>query len=98
MMNFTEIKNNTKKAADIVADRFNDLGSIFEAYESPSTKKVRAYNDIEDRAKATPGYNNDLHVCSAGCQTFSTVYTYTEDSKTYVVKDTPSYTYRVELA
>ena len=92
----TEIKKNTKKAAQIIADTFNNLGSIFDAYVRPSSRKVFAYKEIERRAEATPGYNYDLHVCAAGCQTFSTTYTYTDAGKTYVVKDTPSYTYLVE--
>lgn len=99
MLNFTEIKENTKKAAEIIADTFNDLGSIFEAYGSCSAAKREAWKEIEARALATPGYNHDLHVCGRYTSNFSTVYTYTdENGATYAVKDTKSYTYRTKIA
>ena len=95
-MTYTEIKKNTKKAADIIADTFRDLGSIYEAYGRCSAKKIQAWEEIKSRAKSTPGYNNDLHVCSKCTNFFTTAYTYTDGEKTYVVKDTPAYTYLVE--
>ena len=98
MMNFTEIKKNTKKAAEMIADTARDLGSIYQAYGRCSANKVRAWQDIKERAEKTPGYNNDLHLCSKSTSFFTTVYTYTDGGKTYIVKDTPTYVYRTELA
>lgn len=95
----TEIKNTTKAGQAILSDynRPTAARTIYEAYGRPSAAKVRAYEDIARRAADTPGYNHDLKVCGAGSHFFSTVYSYTEDGTTYVIKDTPSNTYKVAM-
>lgn len=93
-----ELKNTTQKAQGIISDyRRTAARTIFEAYTRPSSNKIRAYYDIEKRAKETPGYNYDLKVVGAGSHFFSTVYSITENGTTYVIKDTRANTYKVAL-
>lgn len=96
----TTINNNTKAAADIISTwnrHKNDHKGIFAAYGRPSYRKVNAYNSIEERAKETAGYNNDLTVCGAGSSFFSTIYSYTDADGIHIVKDTPSNTFLVTV-
>ena len=98
-MNMTKVNKGTQKANDIIRDldyRTN-WTSIWSAYDRPSVTKVRTYEDIQRRAWETEGYNHDLHICGANSSFYSTVYSYTQDGKTYVVKDTHCNTYIVEL-
>lgn len=88
----------TKKGREIMYDYERcDYGSIYDAYERPSCTKVRTYREIEDRARETPGYNYDLKVVGKSCHFYSTVYSYTDGGTTFIVKDTPSYTYRMAI-
>lgn len=95
----TTIKKGTRKAQEM----FNDLGrntlctSIYDAYDRPSQRKVETFTEIRQRAWDTDGYNHDLHVFGHNTSTYSTIYSYTQDGKTYIVKDTKSYTYITEL-
>lgn len=94
----TTVKKNTSLYNAIKSDYMHrGLGSIFEAYAKPSSKKVKSYLDIENRAKMTAGYNNDLRVVGASSHFYSTIYSYVVDGATYVVKDTASNTYIIEL-
>lgn len=94
----TIVKATTQKGADIIdTTRRAGRGDIYDAYERPSATKVRTYRAIEERANDTEGYNNDLRVCGAGIQQYSTIYTFTEGGKTYAVKDTSGGTYIVEM-
>lgn len=96
----TDIKNTTQKALGIIADwnraTSRAAKSIFEAYGKPSSAKINAYFEIKKRAEETAGYNKDLTICGAGSHYFSTIYSYSEDGKTYIVKDTAANTYRVQ--
>ena len=87
------IKNTTKKARAII-DTFNsnywNRGTIWEAYQKPSSTKVRAYEEILRRALDTEGYNHDLRITGASCHFFSTMYSYTDSEGTHIVYDTPS--------
>lgn len=90
------VKNGTKEAAGIIA-RFNsswsNKGDINTAYKKPSLAKVRAYNDIWDRAMRTEGYNHDLRVTGANCHMFTTMYSVSnDDGTTSIIYDTPSNT------
>ena len=71
--------------------------SIYDAYDRPSRRKVETFGEIQRRAWDTDGYNHDLHVCGHNTSTYSTIYSYTQDGKTYIVKDTKSHTYITEL-
>lgn len=94
----TEIKNTTKKAQEIIND-YNraGYGSIFQAYGRPSSTKVNAWLEIERRATQTAGYNHDLKVCGAGSFNFSTIYSYTENGHTHIIKDTAQNIYKVTI-
>lgn len=92
------IKTTTKLGQAITKDHERKgYGAIDQAYGRPSGRKVRAYNDIWFRAKNTAGYNNDLRVISRNSNFFSTIYSYTVDGITTIVKDTPSHIYSVTL-
>ena len=88
------IKKGTKAAAAMVSDLTRaGFDSIYSAYCRPSYRKVAAFDEIRRRAMNTPGYNNDLHICAAGCQTFSTIYSFTDAAGRHIVKDTAYTTY-----
>lgn len=86
----------TQKANGILWDYNHYAGSgrdIFKAYNRPSSAKIRSYQAIAERARNTAGYNNDIAVCGAGSHNYSTVYSFTENGTTYIVKDTKANTY-----
>lgn len=94
----TTINKGTKKALAIISDlKRPGARSIYEAYGRPSYRKVNAFNAIHERALATEGYNNDLHISGAGSSFFSTVYSFTVNGITTIIKDTPSNTYAVTI-
>lgn len=95
----TKVNKGTRKAEEMR----RDLGyatynrDIYDAYDRPSRRKVETFNEIKQRALDTDGYNGDLHVCGHNTSTYSTIYSFTQDGTTYIVKDTKSYTYITEL-
>lgn len=95
----TRIKNTTKAGKGIIAiyeDRqWSDKGSIYDAYATPSSRKVAIWNDIERRANDTQGYNHDLRVVSRNTYMFTTIYTYTDSEGIHYIYDTPSDTKEV---
>ena len=94
----TILNPTTKKALGIISDlKTPGERSIFTAYGRPSSYKISAFQDIERRALTTPGYNHDLHICGAGSHYFSTVYSYTENGHTTIIKDTKSNIYSVTI-
>lgn len=94
----TKVNKDTKQGNWIMWDfenaRYND---IYAAYEKPSKEKVDTFNEIKRRAIMTPGYNHDLKVAGRGTWTYSTVYSYTIDGITTIVKDTKSNIFAVVL-
>lgn len=94
----TKVNASTKQGRAILWDfenaRFN---SIYDAYDRPSQEKISTYEEIKARALLTPGYNDDLKVAGRGTFTYSTVYSYTDDGQTVIVKDTKSNIYAVVL-
>lgn len=96
----TEVKATTKKAEALRQDARQErwtYSDIYEAYERPSVYKVRSFNAIANRARETEGYNNDLKIIGKNCMQYSTVYTFTENGTTYIVKDTKDNTYITTL-
>lgn len=96
----TKVKANTQKGQSIIRDlQYNrNVTDIYDAYGRPSAEKVRTFRDIERRAENTEGYNGDLHITGAGSSFYSTIYSYTVDGITTIVKDTYANTYCVILA
>lgn len=70
---------------------------IYDAYEKPSVYKVRSFEAIRRRAMETDGYNYDLKITGKNCMQYSTIYSFSQDGKTYIVKDTKDNTYIAEL-
>lgn len=95
----TKVNRNTKKAQQIISElsRNNYVDDIFKAYDKPSSRKVSSFLEIWNRAHATEGYNHDLHITGWNTCTYSTIYSYTVDGKTFVIKDTHADTYVVEM-
>ena len=95
----TKVNPNTQKAAEIIRTwnyYKNDHRTIFDAYDRPSQIKIRTAEEIENRAKATAGYNWDFSVAGAGSFQYSTVYSFTdEQERTHIIKDTHANTYEV---
>ena len=94
----TKVNKGTKAARYIMWDfenaRYNDIHA---AYGRPSKTKVDTFNAIKERAIKTPGYNHDLRVAGAGSHNYSTVYSYTVDGVTTIVKDTKANIFAVTL-
>lgn len=91
-----EIKQNTKKAAEMIDDLNRSYyrgWSFWDVYGRASDTKRRAWEQIEDRARNTPGYEHNLHITGASSHFFSTIYSYIEDGVRHIIKDTASYTY-----
>ena len=94
----TKVNPNTKAGRFILWDYQNrNHGSIYEAYEKPSYRKIRSYEAIKARAISTHGYNRDLKVVGKNCNFYTTVYSYTIDGVTTIVKDTASNIFAVTL-
>ena len=97
----TVLKKGTKKAGLVTyylnIDKRWTYNDIYEAYEKPSVYKVRSFNAIRERAYETDGYNHDLQIVGKNCMQYSTLYTFTQDGKTYAVKDTRDNMYITEL-
>lgn len=95
-----EVKATTKQADALRIDATRrgvwTYRNIWDAYENPSVYKVRAWERIVERANNTDGFNFDLRIIGKNCMSFSTVYTFTENGKTYIVKDTKDNTYITE--
>lgn len=94
-----EYRANTKAAQAIIDDlnRGTNKRTIWDAYGRPSATKVAAFKAIARRAAETIGYNFDLHIVGASSCFFSTIYSYTVDGVTTIIKDTPSQIYKVVL-
>ena len=95
----TKLNRNTQKAQQIIHElNYNTAcDDIYKAYDKPSSRKVSSFLEIWRRANDTEGYNHDLHVVGHSCHMYSTVYSFTVDGSTFVVKDTPCNTYIVEM-
>lgn len=94
----TKINANTKKGQSIInaLDR-RGYRDIYDAYQRPSSAKVRSFEEIQKRAWETEGYNHDLKVTGANSSFYSTVYSSTVGNVTTVVYDTYADTYVVEV-
>ena len=93
------VNKGTKKWEEIVWkwEHCNKGGDIEKAYRTkPSAEKIRTFNDIRFRANQTEGYNHDLKVVGASCWFYSTMYSFTRESKIFLVYDTPSNTFVLE--
>ncbi len=94
----TTVNTNTKQAQAIIDDFGRaGKGTIYQAYATPSNRKIQEWLKIERRACQTAGYNHDLRVSGAGSHHFSTIYSYNEGGHTVIVKDTKSNTFKVVL-
>ncbi len=96
----TKVNKGTKKAEALnwewkhcyVAD------TVEGAYSSGCSQTKRStFSDIWFRANNTEGYNHDLKVTSANCYNYSTMYSFTNEDGTFIVKDTKENTYITEL-
>ena len=94
----TKVNKDTKQGRGIVWDfenaRYSDIRT---AYDRPSQEKIDTFDEIKRRAIMTPGYNHDLKVAGRGTFTYSTVYSYTIDGITTIVKDTKSNIFAVVI-
>lgn len=85
-----KVNPGTKKAEAMIWEWKNCYRgrSIRDVYGKCSAVKKASFSDIELRACSTEGYNHDLKVTSANCYSYSTMYSFTNESGTYIVKDT----------
>lgn len=97
----TTVKAGTKKAEAMMWEFRNCFkgSSIEEAYGRASQAKKASFEEIERRAWNTDGYNHDLKITGKNTTQYSTMYSYTTaEGITYIVKDTRSNTYILQVA
>ena len=96
----TEINPGTKKADTMIWEWKNCFKgrSVSDAYGRCSSAKMSSYRMILERAISTDGYNGDIKVTSANCHFYSTMYSFTTDAGTYIVKDTASNIFILKIA
>ena len=96
----TSINPGTKKAEAMIWEwkNCNKGANVNAVYNKCSKIKQLTFQDIELRACGTEGYNHDLKVTSANCNFYSTMYSFTNDEGTFLVKDTASNTFILKIA
>ena len=95
-----KINIGTKKYYDILWAWHNcNKGEDLEhAYRGKvSSEKRNSFKGIWFRAHQTEGYNDDLKITGASSWFYSTMYSFTQEGRTYVVYDTHANTYIIEL-
>lgn len=95
----TKVNMGTKRAEAMIYEWENCYKgrSVNDAYRKCSRIKQLTFQDIELRACGTEGYNHDLKVTSANCNFYSTMYSFTNDEGTFLVKDTASNTFILKI-
>lgn len=94
------INKGTKKYEQLLWtwENCNKGSDLYNAYRGTvSHEKYRTFNDIWFRAKQTEGYNDDLKVVATSSWFYSTMYSFTQDARTFVVYDTHANTYMFEI-
>ena len=96
----TKVNPGTKKADAMLwtwknCYKGNDVRT---AYGKCSADKKDSFDAIRRRAIETDGYNHDLKVTGANCYSYSTMYSFTNESGTYLVKDTVSNIFILKIA
>ena len=96
----TKINPGTKKAEAMIYEWKNCWkgDDVRLAYGKCSFDKQVSFDSIRRRACETEGYNHDLKVTSASCYFYSTMYTFTNNEGTFLVKDVKSNTYILKIA
>ena len=95
----TIVNAGTKKAEAMIWEWKNCYRgrSVNDVYGKCSAVKKSSFNDIELRACCTEGYSHDLKVTGANCNTYSTMYSFTNAEGTFLVKDTYCNTFITKL-
>lgn len=96
----TNVNLGTKQASRMVWEwnNCNKGNDVRIAYGKCSSIKQSSFDNIKSRACKTEGYNNDLKVTAAGSHFYSTMYSFTNDNGTFLVKDTASNTFILKIA
>ena len=97
--NMTVVNPGTKKADAMLWEYTNCYRgrSVNDVYGRCSAVKKSSFSVIELRACGTEGYNHDLKVTGANCNTYSTMYTFTNADGTFLVKDTYCNTFILKI-
>lgn len=95
-----KINIGTKKAEALVWEFENCFKghTVDDAYGTCSSSKKRSFDEIQRRCWETEGYNHDLKVTGTSSFAYSTMYSFTNDEGTFLVKDTSSNTYILKVA
>ena len=96
----TKINPGTKKADAMIWEWKNCFKgrTVTDAYGRCSYRKIESFQNIMSRCAETEGYNNDLKVTSAGSHFYSTMYSFTTEAGTFIVKDTASNIFILKIA
>lgn len=94
-----KVNPGTKKAEAMIYEweHCNKGANVNAAYHKCSKIKQLTFQDIELRACSTEGYNHDLKVTHASCYSYSTMYSFTNNEGTFIVKDTADNTFILKL-
>lgn len=88
------IKNTTKKAQAFLEGYKNPIGkTLYDVYESFSSKKWKAYDKCLNKARSTDEYNHDFRITSANTFTFTVMWTglYNKQEALFVETKSSSY-------
>ena len=96
----TTVNPGTKKAEAMIWEWRNCYkgDDVRTAYGKCSDIKRDSFDAIRRRACETEGYNHDLKVTSANCYNYSTMYSFTNDEGTFLIKDTHGGTFILKIA
>lgn len=71
--------------------------TLSDVYSTCSCRKIESFNNIRMRCFETEGYNKDLKITGSNCDTYSTMYTFTNADGTFLVKDTYCNTFILKI-
>ena len=95
----TVVNPGTKKAEALLWEYTNCYKgkTLSDVYSSYSNRKLESFNNIRRRCFETEGYNKDLKIIGSNCNTYSTMYSFTNADGTFLVKDTYCNTFILKI-
>lgn len=93
----TQIKNTTQRGQQMIRNyNWSDSYDLYDAYNSPSCRKYRAWQYCSDLMKKYNGH--DLKITGHNCMQFSAAFLFEKDDSTYLCYITASDDYEVLYA
>ena len=93
---FTPLNPNTVKAKKFISNYTNtdpDKKDIYDVYKKPSSEKVASFAHIKAKMNILNGKN--MRITGAGTDIYSCAYMIEMDNASYLVYETPDYSYLI---